>query len=284
MSDATRSQPRARVPATPPSRSPEDAADAGERTPTASVQWPQSPTRCPYCHAAIELERETWTVCGQCLARHHSACFDEHQACSSCGSEQRLVHDQPEAHGREDLRRRLRQQLRQQAGPETLRALAQQLCEAGYSEQQAWTELAQGSLRELKAQQRRTLMAQSSSVMACEALALLMAAAFSLWAGALPAWVAMASCVLATSAALLVLALRGKQQDARRGAFNLALTKLIYFCVSIQVAFSLYVSDWADPLQPKVTLASALVLASHAALQSWRLSALEASEDGDEGL
>ena len=43
-----------------------------------------SPTRCPFCHDALEPISEKWIACGACLARHHADCWDETAACASC--------------------------------------------------------------------------------------------------------------------------------------------------------------------------------------------------------
>lgn len=45
--------------------------------------------RCPFCHEAPG-EQERASVCRACFAPHHAACWDEHGACSACGSERRL--------------------------------------------------------------------------------------------------------------------------------------------------------------------------------------------------
>lgn len=42
--------------------------------------------RCPFCHDDVSVERNDWVACRDCLARHHSACWEENTACASCGS------------------------------------------------------------------------------------------------------------------------------------------------------------------------------------------------------
>ncbi|HZU97311.1 MAG TPA: RING finger protein [Planctomycetota bacterium] len=42
-----------------------------------------SPVRCPFCHDDLELGAE-WVACGVCLARHHTDCWQEGNACASC--------------------------------------------------------------------------------------------------------------------------------------------------------------------------------------------------------
>ncbi|MEZ6188981.1 MAG: hypothetical protein R3F62_28745 [Planctomycetota bacterium] len=49
--------------------------------------------RCPYCHEDCAAEGSV--VCSGCLARHHTACWDEAHACSACGATQRLVQEGP---------------------------------------------------------------------------------------------------------------------------------------------------------------------------------------------
>lgn len=41
--------------------------------------------RCPYCHDSVSREGDAWVSCRECLTRHHTACWDEAEACSSCG-------------------------------------------------------------------------------------------------------------------------------------------------------------------------------------------------------
>jgi hypothetical protein len=40
--------------------------------------------RCPYCHEGVQTE--TRVVCRDCLAPHHSACWEESSQCGSCQS------------------------------------------------------------------------------------------------------------------------------------------------------------------------------------------------------
>jgi hypothetical protein len=40
--------------------------------------------RCPFCHDALDREREAWLACGSCLARHHAACWEESGRCATC--------------------------------------------------------------------------------------------------------------------------------------------------------------------------------------------------------
>ena len=42
--------------------------------------------RCPFCHDDVSVEQNDWVACRDCLARHHSACWEEGAACGSCGS------------------------------------------------------------------------------------------------------------------------------------------------------------------------------------------------------
>lgn len=53
-----------------------------------------SPTRCPFCHDDVGLAQEN-AVCHDCLARHHSACWDEGGACANCGSTARMERKGP---------------------------------------------------------------------------------------------------------------------------------------------------------------------------------------------
>lgn len=57
---------------------------------SARLRVKDAPTRCPYCHAGVSGEQPT-VVCGQCLSRHHEACWLE--SCASCRSAQRMVVD-----------------------------------------------------------------------------------------------------------------------------------------------------------------------------------------------
>ena len=48
-----------------------------------SVQ--NSPTRCPFCHEECGPAEEH-VVCTDCLARHHSACWESNASCANCSS------------------------------------------------------------------------------------------------------------------------------------------------------------------------------------------------------
>jgi hypothetical protein len=43
-----------------------------------------APTRCPYCHDAVDRAADAWVACEACLARHHAACWSETGACGAC--------------------------------------------------------------------------------------------------------------------------------------------------------------------------------------------------------
>jgi hypothetical protein len=47
--------------------------------------------RCPFCHDDVNPASEIWIACGACLARHHSECWSEANACSSCKNPSPLV-------------------------------------------------------------------------------------------------------------------------------------------------------------------------------------------------
>jgi hypothetical protein len=42
-------------------------------------------TRCPFCHADVDVAGADWVACKGCLARHHLACWGESGACATCG-------------------------------------------------------------------------------------------------------------------------------------------------------------------------------------------------------
>jgi len=44
--------------------------------------------RCPYCHDHVDTDSESWVACQQCLARHHSDCWQ--YQCSSCSCDEHL--------------------------------------------------------------------------------------------------------------------------------------------------------------------------------------------------
>lgn len=44
-----------------------------------------APTRCPFCHDAVDRAAGGWVACEGCLARHHAGCWAEHGACGACG-------------------------------------------------------------------------------------------------------------------------------------------------------------------------------------------------------
>lgn len=47
--------------------------------------------RCPYCHDEFKDGTKALAVCSACLARHHAACWREHDKCASCGGGEELV-------------------------------------------------------------------------------------------------------------------------------------------------------------------------------------------------
>jgi len=49
----------------------------------AKIQRP----RCPFCHEDVSPGDDEKTLCNDCLAVHHEACWSEHGGCSSCGME-----------------------------------------------------------------------------------------------------------------------------------------------------------------------------------------------------
>jgi membrane-associated protease RseP (regulator of RpoE activity) len=50
--------------------------------------------RCPFCHDDVVRDADTENVvCGGCLARHHSACWEESGSCSACGASRPLSPD-----------------------------------------------------------------------------------------------------------------------------------------------------------------------------------------------
>ena len=54
------------------------------------VKSEQSPLRCPYCHDALATGKEL-AACGDCGARQHLTCHQEHGACTACSSNNVLV-------------------------------------------------------------------------------------------------------------------------------------------------------------------------------------------------
>jgi len=54
-----------------------------EQEPKLKVE--RSPTRCPYCHDECTAADPN-VACHDCLARHHTACWQEGASCGSCGS------------------------------------------------------------------------------------------------------------------------------------------------------------------------------------------------------
>lgn len=53
------------------------------------VQAAKSPSRCPYCHDDLKVEKDI-VACAPCGARHHRGCHAEHGRCASCGAEEAL--------------------------------------------------------------------------------------------------------------------------------------------------------------------------------------------------
>lgn len=52
------------------------------------IRIDRAPTRCPFCHD--DAAADGTVACAECLARHHSACWDEGGRCAACGVERRL--------------------------------------------------------------------------------------------------------------------------------------------------------------------------------------------------
>jgi hypothetical protein len=50
----------------------------------------QSRSRCPFCHESVDVDQQN-LVCGLCLARHHSECWDDHGSCSNCAHQESLI-------------------------------------------------------------------------------------------------------------------------------------------------------------------------------------------------
>ncbi|MEZ0228462.1 MAG: hypothetical protein ACAI25_07535 [Planctomycetota bacterium] len=70
----------------------EPAAEAAPRAdvPRTDVKVAASLVRCPYCHSDVAPDAAGWVACEKCLARHHTACWDEGGRCSTCGATARL--------------------------------------------------------------------------------------------------------------------------------------------------------------------------------------------------
>lgn len=49
---------------------------------------PRPATRCPWCHDDVVVQEFRWVACATCLARHHTGCWSDGQACASCGAPQ----------------------------------------------------------------------------------------------------------------------------------------------------------------------------------------------------
>ncbi len=79
MSDAKKKGPGAAEPAPEPAR----RADVHLEV-----------NRCPFCHEEIAVAAQDleWVACSKCLGRHHRACWDEGNGCSSCGGKAPLAH------------------------------------------------------------------------------------------------------------------------------------------------------------------------------------------------
>ncbi|MCA8925764.1 MAG: hypothetical protein KDD82_28405 [Planctomycetes bacterium] len=61
-----------------------------ERRPEIKVSG--SLARCPYCHGDVSLDT-AWVACAECLARHHTECWDEVARCCSCSGTERLTRE-----------------------------------------------------------------------------------------------------------------------------------------------------------------------------------------------
>ncbi|MDC3379033.1 hypothetical protein OAX78_01965 [Planctomycetota bacterium] len=42
--------------------------------------------RCPYCHDEVERSASDKLACNECMAWHHSSCWQEHGSCAACGA------------------------------------------------------------------------------------------------------------------------------------------------------------------------------------------------------
>jgi len=52
------------------------------------INLAQPVNRCPFCHDDVQTEEAV--ACRDCLARHHTSCWDEGAGCSSCSGTVRL--------------------------------------------------------------------------------------------------------------------------------------------------------------------------------------------------
>jgi len=48
-------------------------------------------TRCPFCHENVEQG----TTCNACCAISHESCWEEHNSCAACGSDNMLMPTDP---------------------------------------------------------------------------------------------------------------------------------------------------------------------------------------------
>jgi hypothetical protein len=79
-------------------KTPAPRQDAAERD---DVQL--TVNRCPFCHTNVAQDTAQ-VVCKGCLARHHTACWDESHECSACGHGLRMAADTtPRAQSRKRL-------------------------------------------------------------------------------------------------------------------------------------------------------------------------------------
>lgn len=74
----------------PPAKRKAAAPPEGE-APEPTLELELARNRCPFCHEDVEVSASDWVSCGDCLARHHGACWNESPRCSSCGSERAFV-------------------------------------------------------------------------------------------------------------------------------------------------------------------------------------------------
>jgi hypothetical protein len=63
------------------------------------------PTRCPYCHAHVDLQVSPWVACAGCLARHHADCWLGQGGCAGCLGQRALFPASSLGTVRERLRR-----------------------------------------------------------------------------------------------------------------------------------------------------------------------------------
>ncbi|MEZ6185437.1 MAG: hypothetical protein R3F62_10555 [Planctomycetota bacterium] len=163
--------------------------------------------RCPYCHDGCTPAESV--ACRDCLARHHSACWEERGRCASCSSIHKLVSDSPRERSREELIRLLRADQ-----SEAVRAYYQSQGSSAAEAFERTAELAFSALAGSRSAPGKSVV--PSLIYALQACVLLALGGLALAVAEPAVWAGLGTLVVFQ---ILLILVRGRLGDAARGAW-----------------------------------------------------------------